>query len=69
MLESMPVGWVLDDTHQRHITTLQRYVPTADLDRVYPAVETTIGDADRHRRQRQRTGRAEGLAALSEARR
>ena len=31
MLESLPQGWALDDTHQPHITTLQRYVRTADL--------------------------------------
>jgi hypothetical protein len=46
MLESMPEGWVLDDTHQPHITTLQRYVRTADLDKVYEAVEKTIADTD-----------------------
>jgi hypothetical protein len=28
VLQSMPQGWVLDDTHQPHITTLQRYVRT-----------------------------------------
>ena len=46
MLKSMPEGWVLDDTHQPHITTLQRYVRTADLDRVYEAVEKTVADTD-----------------------
>jgi hypothetical protein len=46
MLESMPEGWVLDDTHQPHITTLQRYVRTADLDQVYEAVEKTVGETD-----------------------
>jgi hypothetical protein len=46
MLKSMPEGWVLDDTHQPHITTLQRYVRTADLDEVYEAVELTIADTD-----------------------
>src|SRR5277367_1164588 len=51
MLKSMPEGWVLDDTHQPHITTLQRYVRTADLDKVYEAVEKTVGDT--------------GMAALS----
>ena len=40
LLESMPEGRKLDDTQQRHITTLQRYVHTADLDRVYAAVES-----------------------------
>jgi hypothetical protein len=46
MLKSMPQGWVLDDTHQPHITTLQRYVCTAELDQVYEAVATTIADTD-----------------------
>jgi hypothetical protein len=46
LLESMPQGWKLDDTHQPHITTLQRYVRTADLDKVYDAVEKTVGDTD-----------------------
>ncbi len=46
MLKSMPEGWVLDDTHQPHITTLQQYVRTADLDRVYEAVEKTVADTD-----------------------
>jgi hypothetical protein len=46
VLKSMPQGCVLDDTHQPHITTLQRYVRTADLDRVYDAVERTIAATD-----------------------
>jgi len=46
MLKSMPQGWALDDTHKPHITTLQRYVRTADLDHVYDAVEKTVADTD-----------------------
>jgi hypothetical protein len=46
MLESMPQGWALDDTHQPHITTLQRYVRTTDLDQVYDAIEKTIAATD-----------------------
>jgi len=46
MLQSLPQGWALDDTHQPHITTLQRYVRTADLDRVYEAVEKTVAETD-----------------------
>ncbi len=42
MRQSVPGGYALDATHQPHITTLQRYVRTADLDRVYAAVATTI---------------------------
>ena len=46
MLQSLPQGWALDDTHQPHITTLQRYVRTADLDQVYEAVEKTVAQTD-----------------------
>jgi hypothetical protein len=48
LLESVPLpkGWALDETHQPHITTLQRYVRTADLDRIYDAVERTVGETD-----------------------
>ena len=46
MLESMPEGWVLDDTHQPHITTLQRYARTAESAQVYEAVENTVADTD-----------------------
>lgn len=46
MRESVPDGFALDATHQPHITTLQRYVHTADLDKVYNAVERTIADTD-----------------------
>jgi hypothetical protein len=44
LLESVPLpnGWALDDTHQPHITTLQRYVRTVDLDQLYEAVEKTV---------------------------
>jgi hypothetical protein len=48
LLESVPLpqGWALDDTHQPHITTLQRYVRTADLDELYDAVEKTVTATD-----------------------
>lgn len=46
MLRSVPDGFELDTTHAPHVTTLQRFVRTADLDRVYDAVETTIAETD-----------------------
>jgi hypothetical protein len=46
MLQSLPEGWALDPTHQPHITTLQRYARTADLDQVYEAVEETLAETD-----------------------
>src|SRR5215470_5624355 len=36
--KSFPAGFALDDSHQPHISCLQRYVRTADLDSVYEAV-------------------------------
>jgi hypothetical protein len=45
-LQSLPQGWALDDTHLPHITTLQRYARTADLDKVYEAVEKTVAETD-----------------------
>jgi hypothetical protein len=46
MRESVPTGFALDATHQPHITTLQRFVRTADLDNVYAAVEQTLAATD-----------------------
>lgn len=36
--KNYPKGFALDDTHRPHITILQRYVKTADLDKAYEAV-------------------------------
>ncbi len=38
LLKVFPKGFALGKTHQPHISTLQRYVRTADLDKVYEAV-------------------------------
>jgi hypothetical protein len=46
MLESVPTGWALDDSHQPHITTLQRYVRTADLDQAFAAVERVVAETE-----------------------
>ncbi len=46
LLKSLPQGWALDDTHKPHITTLQRYVRTPDLDPVFDAVEKVLGETD-----------------------
>jgi hypothetical protein len=42
--ESFPKGFTLDETHQPHISMLQRYVRTSDLDKVYGAVEKVLAD-------------------------
>jgi hypothetical protein len=42
--QSFPKGFALDETHQPHISMLQRYVRTPDLDNVYEAVEKILAD-------------------------
>lgn len=39
-----PKGFALDETHQPHISCLQRYVATADLDKVYAAVGKVLAE-------------------------
>ncbi|MFJ4895315.1 hypothetical protein ACIP5U_35800 [Streptomyces sp. NPDC088788] len=48
MLTSVPAptGFALDEHHQPHITTLQRYVRTAALDQVYAAIDNVVGSVD-----------------------
>ncbi|MEU4101819.1 hypothetical protein AB0F16_14685 [Streptomyces tanashiensis] len=46
MRESVPDGFALDASHRPHITTLQRYVRTADLDDVCGAVHRTLAATD-----------------------
>ncbi|MFJ6051802.1 hypothetical protein [Streptomyces sp. NPDC092307] len=46
MRESVPGGFALDATHQPHITTLQRYVRTAELDDVHAAIGDTLAATD-----------------------
>jgi hypothetical protein len=46
MRESVTDGFALDASHQPHITTLQRYVRTTELDDVYDAVEQTLAATD-----------------------
>jgi hypothetical protein len=44
LLKSFPRGFALDKTHQPHISCLQRYVNTADLDKVYEAVGRILAE-------------------------
>ncbi|MFI8389284.1 hypothetical protein [Streptomyces sp. NPDC085540] len=48
MLTSVPAptGFALDEHHQPHITTLQRYVRTAALEQVYAAIDDVIASVD-----------------------
>jgi hypothetical protein len=42
LLRVFPKGFALGKTHQPHISCLQRYVKTADLDKVYEAVGNVL---------------------------
>jgi len=44
LLEVFPKGFVIDKTHHPHISCLQRYVRTADLDKVYVAVGRVLAE-------------------------
>lgn len=48
MLASIPSppGFALDENHRPHITTLQRYVRTAELDQVFEAIHGVLGAID-----------------------
>jgi hypothetical protein len=46
MLRSVPDGITLDATHQPHVTMLQRYLRTADLEHAYTAIGETAADTD-----------------------
>jgi hypothetical protein len=45
LLSVFPKGFALDATHRPHITPIQRFVRTADLDRVYDAVGKVFASA------------------------
>jgi hypothetical protein len=45
LLEVFPKGFALDAAHRPHITMVQRFVRTADLDQVYAAVGKLIASA------------------------
>ena len=44
LLKEFPKGFALGKTHAPHISTLQRYVKTADLDKVYAAVDKVLAE-------------------------
>src|SRR5215510_2969896 len=46
LLEAFPKGFALDEAHRPHITLIQRFVRTADLDRVYAAAEKVLASAN-----------------------
>ena len=46
LLAAYPDGFALDAAHRPHITLIQRFVRTQDLDRVYAAVERILAAAN-----------------------
>ena len=46
LLKSFPKGFALDATHHPHITMLQCFVRTADLEKVYSAEEKVFAAAN-----------------------
>ncbi len=46
MLKVYPQGFALDATHRPHITMVQRFVRTADLDKVYAAAGKVLASAN-----------------------
>jgi phosphoserine phosphatase len=46
LLAVFPKGFALDATHRPHITLIQRFVRTADLDKVYAAASKVFADAN-----------------------
>ena len=42
LLKSFPKGFALDETHHPHVTMLQQFVRTADLDKVFAAADAVL---------------------------
>src|SRR5208337_2796611 len=42
LLNLFPTGFALDETHHPHVTMLQQFVHTADLDKVYAAADRVL---------------------------
>ena len=51
LLKVFPKGFGLDEAHRPHITLIQRFVRTADLDKVYATAEKVFAGADITRMQ------------------
>jgi len=46
LLKAFPNGFALDAAHRPHVTMLQCFVPTMNLDKLYAALGKVLGDAD-----------------------
>ena len=51
LLKVFPKGFALDATHTPHITMIQRFVRTADLDKVYAAAGQVLAERQRDRHE------------------
>ena len=51
LLKVFPKGFALDEAHRPHITLIQRFVRTAELDKVYATAEKVLDGADITRMQ------------------
>ena len=51
LLKVFPKGFALDEAHRPHITLIQRFVRTADLDKVYAAAKEVLAGANITRMQ------------------
>jgi hypothetical protein len=51
LLKVFPQGYTLDEAHRPHITLIQRFVRTADLDKTHAASENVLAGADITRMQ------------------
>jgi len=51
LLKAFPKGFALDEAHRPHITLIQRFVRTEDLDQVYAAAEKVLAGANVTRMQ------------------
>ncbi|QTB99346.1 2'-5' RNA ligase family protein [Alcaligenes sp. SORT26] len=45
LLKLYPAGFALDEAHRAHITVIQRFVRTADLDKVYAAANAVLAQS------------------------
>ena len=46
LLEAFPKGFALDEAHRPHITLIQRFVRTEDLDKIYAAAGEVFVNAN-----------------------
>jgi hypothetical protein len=46
LLKYFPMGYALDETHHAHVTMLQRFVHSSDLEKVYAAIAEAVATAN-----------------------